>query len=149
MFNVLYPSYTSWSAIEHSVMLIILIMLGLMCAVIAGFLSPRFTVPTPFRRMKSFNEKACAKSAIMGPSSTPLIPFRARANERPVLFFYIYRNAFIELTLRLQDSLTCISICSTMWESNQIPLRKPWLSYQNTRLWRTHMQIQLRAEIKK
>lgn len=30
MFNVLYPSYTSWSAVEHSVMLIILIMLGLM-----------------------------------------------------------------------------------------------------------------------
>lgn len=28
MFNVLYPSYTSWSAVEHSVMLIILIMLG-------------------------------------------------------------------------------------------------------------------------
>lgn len=28
MFNVLYPSYTSWSVVEHSVMLIILIVLG-------------------------------------------------------------------------------------------------------------------------
>lgn len=52
-----------------------------LCAVTVGFLSLRFSFHTPFRRMKGFNETACAESTIMGTSRMPLFSFRARGTE--------------------------------------------------------------------
>lgn len=97
-----------------------------LCAVIVGFLSLRFSFHTPFRRMKGFNETACAESTIMDTSRMPLFSFRARGTEWSIFcLFHLKKHVYRPHTL-LAGLLDVhkYHYFFPMWGSNQIPLKK-------------------------